>query len=164
MVRKLSRKTRRLQVVMHAMKRKTVGCSRLDWTHCVTSATRKHGDRSSTVAQHSWHARRSSAQETTTRPTPRTTLFRAVNGAMVKRYGERIIRLQRQGTSMDVNFQVADVHRPTIPSQGLDGDLLRSRILPKWSAHQTGRRRWTLEHGREKFFLAVDPLHDMSNT
>ena len=82
-----------------------------------------------------WHARRSSAQETTTRPTPRTTLFRAVNGAMVKRYGERIIRLQRQGTSMDVNFQVADVHRPIIASQGLDGDGLRSRILQEWRAH-----------------------------
>ena len=40
-VRKLSRKTRRLQVVKHTMEKKTAGPSCLDLTHCAMTADRR---------------------------------------------------------------------------------------------------------------------------
>ena len=59
LVRKLSRKTRRLQVVKHTKKRETSGFPCLAWTHCIAVATWTEAN-SSTVAQHSQHARHSS--------------------------------------------------------------------------------------------------------
>ena len=156
-VRKLSRKTRRLQVVKQTTSRKTVGFSCLDWTRCVTTATRKEADISSSCPPQFCTA-------TTTRPTPGTIPFRAADGATITCYGETTIRLQRQGTSIDVKFRVADVHRSIIAVRDFAA-LCCEVEFPQNGAHVlTGGRRLKLEKGRERFFLTVVSIRDVSKT
>ena len=62
-VRKLSQKMRRFQVVKHTKKGTTAGFACLVWSHCKATATWKEADCSSTVVQHSRHAHRGSVQE-----------------------------------------------------------------------------------------------------
>ena len=84
---------------------------------------------------------------TTTRPSPDATPFRAANGATIKRFGERTIRLQRQGTSIDVNFQVVVVHRPIIAVR----ELTAMGCEVEFSRNGTyilKVGRWKLEQGR----------------
>ena len=103
-VRKPSRKTRRLQVVKHTTKGKTPGFSRLDWTHSATTATRKETACSSTLAQQSRHGRHSSVKEQPRDPLP----MRCPRGIWCNDQETR--RDKQSGINViDVNFQVADV-------------------------------------------------------
>ena len=78
---------------------------------------------------------------------PGAASFRAANEATIERYGERTIRLQRQETSIDVSFQVADVHIPIISLRDLldamccevEFSRTGAYIPDGWTALEAGR-------------------------
>ena len=135
-----------------------------DWTHCETMATWKASDCSSTVAQYSRHARRSSAQEKPRDQLPvRHCSERQMEQRLVDMEGKTII-LQRQGPSSNFNFQVQDVRRPIIGDRDLTAMGCEVEFSINGAHIPSGGRRWKLEQGRGQFFLTVGSLRDGSKT
>ena len=99
---------------------------------------------------------------TSTRLILGATLFRAANGATIKRYREKTIRRQCQGTSIDVNFQVADVHRSVVAVRVLTAIGCDVEFCKSGACFLTVGRHWKLEQGCGQFFLTFDSLRDVS--
>ena len=118
-VRRPSRKTRRLQGVKRTKKRKTTGFPRLAWTHCITMATWKEADASWTMVQHSQHVRHSFVQDHETHSWC-DTLFRPAIGKTIKRYGETRPGFNVKGQASTSISRLQTNHC----GQRLDGDEL----------------------------------------
>ena len=88
----------------------------------------------------------------------------AANGATIQIYGENTIRLLRQTPSIDVNFQVADVHTPIIAVRDLTARGCEVELSKNGACILTGARRWKLEQGPGQSFLTAESLRDVSNT
>ena len=71
---------------------------------------------------------------------------------MIKRHVERTFWRQRQGTSVDVSDQVADVHRSKIAVRNLAAMGFDAEFSTNGAHVQTVGRRWKLEQRRGPLF------------